>query len=269
MKIVILSYESLYSSMVIAHLLEARPGQVVGIVLSSCIVHGKGLLGSVWHVLRRAGPEFFFRKSVETIQYKAGMWWCRLTGRSRRVQTVSELAAKHAIPLIHARDVNAPSIQHWIEERQPDLMISVYLNQRIGEELLALPPRGTLNVHPALLPRHRGLFPYFWVLAHGENETGVTVHFVDATFDTGAIVAQQTLEVTPNDTIQSLSYRSALIGGPLLVKSVDDIATGTVSPVPQNGSQASYHSWPTSEAYRRFRRAGRRFGSFGELLRYL
>jgi folate-dependent phosphoribosylglycinamide formyltransferase PurN len=269
MKIVVLSYESLYSSMMIAHLLQARPGQVVGIVLSSCIVQGKGLPGSLWHVLRRAGPEFFIRKSLETVEYKAVTALWRLLRRPRHVLGVTELARQHNVPVTESADVNQPETLNWIRARQPDLVISVYLNQWIGDSLLALPAKGCVNIHPALLPRHRGLFPYFWVLAHGERETGVTVHFVERQFDTGGILRQQTVDVTSEDTIQSLSYKSAVVGGPLLVGAVDDIAAGTVSGKPQGQAGASYHSWPTSDAYRRFRKAGRHFGSVRELVSYL
>lgn len=269
MRIVILSYESLYSSMMIAHLAKSRPGQVVGVVSSSCIIQGKSMFGSLRHVLGRAGPEFFIRKSLETVQYKTLVLLWHLLGRPRRVLKVAELARARGIALTESADVNSPETVQWIRERRPDLIISVYLNQWIGNDLIDLPPQGCLNIHPALLPRNRGLFPYFWVLADGEKDTGVSVHFVEKEFDTGDIIAQEKFDVCPEDTIQSLSYRSAQVGGRLLVDAVDAIATGTVRRTPQDPDEASYHSWPTSEAYRRFRRAGRKFGSMRELVGYL
>lgn len=269
MRIVVLSYESLYSSMMLAHLVGARPGQVVGLVQSGCIVQGKGTIGSLRHVLSRAGPEFFVRKALETVQYKAGVILWGLLGRSRQVANMVDLARSQGIPVIESRDVNELETLRWIRARQPDLIISLYLNQWIGAELLSLAPCGCINIHPALLPRNRGLFPYFWVLANGEQESGVSVHFVDRSFDTGDIIAQQAIAVTPEDTVQSLSYRSAQIGGPLLAEAVDAIASGELTRIAQDPARASYHSWPTSEAYRRFKRAGRKFGSMGELLRYL
>ena len=269
MRIVVLSYESLYSSMMLAYLVRARPGQVVGLVLSGCIVQGRGMFGSLRHVLSRAGPEFFVRKSMETVQYKAGVALWQLLGRPRQVMNMVEMAHQQGIPVTESHDVNQPETLSWIEARQPALTISLYLNQWIGEELLTLAPQGCINIHPALLPHNRGLFPYFWVLANGDEETGVSVHFVEKKFDTGDIIAQQKIAVTPEDTVQSLSYKSAQVGGPLLVQAVDAIAAGKVTRIPQDPTRASYHSWPTSEAYSRFRQAGRQFGSMGELLRYL
>jgi len=269
MRIVVLSYESLYSNLMIAHLVESALGEVTGIVASSCVIQGKSAFGSLLHVLRRAGPEFFVQKSLETVQYKAFVILRHVLNRPCRVQKLSELAQKHGIALTHSAEVNSPETVRWIRERQPDLILSVYLNQRIGPELLSLPAHGCLNIHPALLPHNRGLFPYFWVLANGETETGVSVHYVETRFDTGDIIAQQKITVTPEDTIQSLSYKSAQVGGPLLTQAVRDVMTGATQRIPQDPAKASYHSWPTSEAYRRFRRAGRKFGSMKELLQYM
>lgn len=269
LRTVILTYESLYSSMMIAHLAESRPGRIGGIVLSSCIVQGKSLLGSLSYVLRRAGPEFFLRKSLETVQYKMlGSLW-HVLGRPRKVLKIKEVAGKYGIALTKSADVNSAPTVEWIRGLQPDLIISVYLNQWIGPELLGLAPKGCINIHPALLPRHRGLFPYFWVLANEESETGVTVHIVEPEFDAGDVIAQGSIEVSPSDTVQSLSYKSARLGGELLVQAVDAIETGTVVRSPQDPALASYHSWPTAEAYRRFKQAGRQFGSIRELIQYL
>ncbi len=269
MRIVILTYESLYSSMMIAHLVESRPRLVVGIVASSCIIQGKGLLGSLRHVLRKAGPQFFLRKGLETVQYKMLVTLWHALNRPRQVLRIAELAQKYGISLTESADVNSTQTLDWIRELQPDLIISVYLNQWIGLELLELAPKGCINIHPALLPRNRGLFPYFWVLSNGETETGVSVHVVEQQFDTGDVIAQERIEVMPEDTIQSLSYKSAKVGGDLLVQAIDDIEADTVTRLPQDPALASYHSWPTSEAYRQFRRAGRQFGSVRELMQYL
>ena len=176
-------------------------------------------------------------------------------GRPRKQVSLAELAHAHGVPMVESDNVGCPRTFEWIEARSPDVIASVYLNQRIGKDLLRVPSRGCINIHPALLPRHRGLFPYFWVLANSETETGVTVHYVEEQFDTGAIIAQERLAVKPEDTIQSLSYRSAQVGGPLLVRALDAVASGMAG-TPQGQSGASYHSWPTSGAYRRFRQAG-------------
>jgi methionyl-tRNA formyltransferase len=269
MRMVVLTYESLYSSMMLAQLVESRPGRVVGIVSSDCIIQGKGLLGSLRYVLSKAGPEFFLLKSLETVQYKVLVTLWHVLNKPRKVVNMAELARRHGISLTKSADVNSTQTRDWIRELRPDLIVSVYLNQWMGPDLIGQAPKGCINIHPALLPRNRGLFPYFWVLSNGENETGVSVHIVEQKFDAGDIIGQERIEVTPGDTIQSLSYKSAKIGGELLIRAVDDFEADTVTRSPQDPALASYYSWPTSAAYRQFRRAGRRFGSVRELMQYL
>ncbi len=268
MRLVVLTYESLFANLMTHRLLRADVGQVVGIVRSTCLIHGQSLWGSVRHILRRGGPEFFALKALDTMEYRLVVLWLKLIGRPRRVPSLAELATAHRIPLHDSADVNAPQTMATIRGWQPDLIASVYLNQLIGPELIGLGRRGCINVHPALLPRYRGLFPYFWALANGETVTGVTVHFVEPTFDSGPIIAQEEIDITPKDTVQSLQYKSAQVGAELLVEAVRRIEAGDRGR-PQNGTQASYYSWPGSADFRRFRQRGRRFGTWRELLSYV
>ena len=268
MRLAILTYESLFANRMTRRLLQADVGQVVGIVRSTCLIHGRSLWGSVGHILRRGGPEFFVLKALDTMEYRLAVLWLKLIGQPRRVPTLAKLAVTHHIPLHDSPDVNAPPTMAVIRDWQPDLVASVYLNQRIGPDLIGLGRLGCINVHPALLPRYRGLFPYFWVLANGETVTGVTVHVVEPAFDTGPIIAQHKLDITPQDTAQSLQYKSARLGAELLVEAVRRIEAGDRGR-PQNGTQASYYSWPGSADFRRFRQQGRRFGTWRELLSYV
>jgi methionyl-tRNA formyltransferase len=173
------------------------------------------------------------------------------------------------VPVIGSTDVNEPDTIRQIAAWQPDLVISVYLNQLMKKELINLPAYGVLNIHPALLPRNRGLFPYFWVLANGETETGVTVHWVDEKFDTGHLLLQEKITVQPGDTITSLSYKSSVLGADMLVRAINLIAAGNPPRIPQDHSQASYHSWPKPADQRRFRQQGGKYGTLFELWKYM
>ena len=128
-----------------------------------------------------------------------------------------------------------------------------------------MPKRGVINVHPALLPRNRGLFPYFWALANGDDESGVTVHWVDPSFDTGAILVQKPLSISADDTVISLAEKSAELGADLLVEAVNLIIQGDPPRNAQDVTAASYYSWPSSEAVRRFYQRGRRYGTLKEM----
>lgn len=265
MRIVILTYESLYSNLMTERLLREYPGQVVGIVRSDCLVYGKTLPAGLLHLLKRTGLRFVGRKALELFQSRATAIIFKLIGRKPKIHSLRDMRTRYNVPVVGSVDVNNPQTIEQIKAWQPDLVLSIYLNQLIKKELINLPTQGTLNIHPALLPRHRGLFPYFWVIANKEPETGVTIHWVDEKFDTGDLLLQEKISVTPQDTITSLSYRCAVLGADMLVNAVQLVASGNPPRIPQDGSRASYHSWPKPADQRRFRKQGGQYGTIFEL----
>ncbi|MBN1221516.1 MAG: hypothetical protein JXM69_21525 [Anaerolineae bacterium] len=269
MRIVILTYESLYSNLMTERLLREFPGQVVGIVRSDCLIYGKSLPAGLLYLLRRTGLRFVGRKALEFFQSRATAIIFRLIGREARTHSLRDMRALYQVPVVGSTDVNSPETMAHLKTWQPTLVISIYLNQLIKRNLINLPSQGTLNIHPALLPRHRGLFPYFWVFAAGETETGVTIHWVDEKFDTGELLLQEKITVEPGDTITSLSYKSSLVGADMLVKAVNLIAAGNPPRITQDNRAASYHSWPKPADQRRFRQQGGRYGTIFELWKYM
>jgi folate-dependent phosphoribosylglycinamide formyltransferase PurN len=269
MRIVILTYESFFSNLMTERLLKEFPGQVVGLVRSDCLIYGKSLPAGLLYLLRRAGLRFVGRKALELFQSRATAIAFRVMGRTPRVNSLRDMRRLYNVPIIGSTDVNQPETFNQLQAWQPDLIISVYLNQLIKKPLIDLARCGVINIHPALLPRHRGLFPYFWVISSGEKETGVTVHWVDEKFDTGQVLLQEKISVLPNDTILSLSYKSSVVGADMLVKAVNLIAAGSPPHLPQDNSQASYHTWPKLADQRRFRRQGGRYGTIFELWKYM
>lgn len=269
MRIVILTYESLYANYMTHRLIQARPGQVVGIVRSDCLIYGKSLPGGLWYLLRRTGLRFVGRKALELIQSRAMAILFRLVGRAPKVPSLREIKSHHNVPVVGAKDVNDAETMAIIRDWQPDLVISIYLNQFIKGDLIRLPTLGCLNIHPALLPRNRGLFPYFWAIANGDRETGVTLHWVDEKFDTGNILLQENIAIQSDDTITSLAYKSAQVGADMLVRGVNLIEAGDPPRISQDESQATYHSWPRPADQRRFRQRGGDYGTIFELMRYM
>ena len=269
MRIVILTYESLFSNMMTEHLLQEFPGQVVGIVRSDCLIYGKSLPEGLLYLLRRTGLRFVGRKALEFFQSRLTAIIFRLIGRQTKVHSLRDMRRLYDVPVIGSTDVNNPATVNQIKAWQPDLILSIYLNQLIKPVLINLPSKGTLNIHPALLPRHRGLFPYFWVITNNESETGVTVHWVDEKFDTGHLLLQEKITVEPDDTIQSLSYKSSVVGAKMLVEAVNLVAAGNPPQLPQDDTQASYHSWPKPADQRRFRQKGGQYGTIFELWKYM
>jgi folate-dependent phosphoribosylglycinamide formyltransferase PurN len=269
MRIVILTYESLFSNLMTERLLTEFPGQVAGIVRSDCLIYGKSLPAGLLYLLRRSGLRFVGRKALELFQSRATAITFRLIGRTPKVNSLRDMRRLYAVPVSGSTDVNQKDTFDQLQAWQPDLVISIYLNQLIKRPLIDLPRCGVINIHPALLPRHRGLFPYFWIITEREKETGVTIHWVDEKFDTGQVLLQEKIAVTPADTILSLSYKSSLVGAEMLVKAVKLIAAGNPPRLPQDNSQASYHTWPKPADQRRFRQQGGQYGTIFELWKYM
>jgi methionyl-tRNA formyltransferase len=114
---------------------------------------------------------------------------------------------------------------------------------RLPPALLALPPHGCLNLHPALLPAHRGPAPLFWTLRAGDAIAGVTIHRMDETLDGGAVVTQEAVPLIEGEAGDALERRCAETGGRLLAQSVRALVAGTARPTPQ-GESGSYEPWP-------------------------
>lgn len=260
-RLVILTYESPQANLITNQILVAYPGRIKGIVRSDVTVAGKGALASAWFLTRHTGLGFVGRKAVELALSHAAWEWARLTHRSCVVPSLADVATRHSIPLVSAADVNAPATLDTIRGWQPDLLVSIYLNQRIRATLLRIPAIGALNVHGALLPRNRGLFPYFWTLANDDRESGVTVHWVDEQLDSGDVVVQRAYPILPDDTVETLAWMGADIGAELLLEALTRIDAGDEVRVPQNEAHASYYSWPTRADVARLRARGRRYGS--------
>jgi len=94
-------------------------------------------------------------------------------------------------------------------------------------------PKGAWNVHSSFLPKYRGANPYFWVLAHGESETGVTVHQLTPEFDEGPILLQTKVKIEADDTIESLFHHLTALDGPAIKKSLSLIERGKYKLTPQ------------------------------------
>ena len=136
-------------------------------------------------------------------------------------------------------DVNAPEVVAWIATLAPEFVFSFYFRQFLKPALLAIPPRGALNLHGSLLPRYRGRCPVNWVLVHGETETGVTLHYMEPTPDTGDIVAQRRVPITDDDT--ALDPQSKARGGRARAPRVTfpALLAGTAPRTPQHHPRAT------------------------------
>jgi methionyl-tRNA formyltransferase len=154
--------------------------------------------------------------------------------------SVRDLAHEHYLPVYQPRDPNAPDFVAALQRLEADFLFSCYYRHMLKAPVLALARRGALNLHGSLLPRYRGRCPLNWVLVHGEPETGVTLHYMEAKADRGDIVAQTPVPITPEDTAVTLFAKMTAAAGALIRECYPQLRAGTAPRVPQDHARASY-----------------------------
>jgi len=145
---------------------------------------------------------------------------------SRPDRKLVEMAKSRGIPLLCPASVNSDESLAEIAGFGADLHVSMSYDQILREKILALPPRGTLNCHAGALPFYRGRNPLTWAIINGEEEFGVTVHWVDLGIDTGDIVLQVKTPIMPTDTYATLLASAEELCASTLVRAISDVHEG-------------------------------------------
>ncbi|WPB78752.1 formyltransferase family protein [Archangium violaceum] len=122
---------------------------------------------------------------------------------------------------------------------RPDFVLSFFFPWRIPPEAFSVPPLGTVNVHPSLLPRHRGPNPLGWTLRGHEPEVGLSFHRMEADFDTGPVLAQGRRPLHDEDTVEVILQKVMALAGELLPDVLSRVAWGEPGE-PQSPEQGSY-----------------------------
>ncbi len=165
----------------------------------------------------------------------------RPAGRARKTRPTPAAcwAKENSVACIEPENVNKPEIVEKIAQLEPDVIVVAAFGQKIGNEIIALPPKGTINIHASLLPKYRGAAPINWAIINGEHETGISIITVVEKMDAGEVLAQAQTSIGPFDTAGRLHDRLAALASPLLLETLDEIAAGTATYTPQDHSGAT------------------------------
>ena len=162
----------------------------------------------------------------------------RPAGRGLHAQpsAVKVRAAALQLPLAQPQNLKEPQSHAQLMSVGADAMVVAAYGLILPAAVLAIPPRGCLNIHASLLPRWRGAAPIQRALLAGDSETGITIMQMDAGLDTGAILLKQSIEIGDDDTAQTLHDRLAQLGATCIVRALHD------SPPPraQDAALATY-----------------------------
>ena len=173
----------------------------------------------------------------------------RVAGRGLRLlqSGTKRLALELGLEVFQPERIKDEASQARIRQLNADVMVVVAYGQILPASLLHGPRLGTLNVHASLLPRHRGPAPIEWSILSGDTETGVTIMQMDAGVDTGPILAQARVPMAPDVTAGALEGQLADVGGRLMVRTLEDLGQGRITPVPQPAEGATRAPRLTSE----------------------
>lgn len=153
---------------------------------------------------------------------------------------VKEFCLAHNIPVFQPTKLRDGTALAQIRALAPELIVVAAYGRILPEEILDYPAKGCINVHSSLLPKYRGAAPINWAMLNGDRETGVTIMHMAAELDAGDIISQASTPIDPDETVESLHDRLAVLGAELLVKTVEQIGAGTAQRTPQDAARVTY-----------------------------
>ena len=155
-------------------------------------------------------------------------------GRGHKIQysPVKQYALEHNLPLLQPVKLKDEAFIEALRAWKADLQIVVAFRM-LPEVVWAMPPLGTFNLHASLLPQYRGAAPINWAVINGDTETGITTFFLKHEIDTGEVIQQVRIPIADTDDVGIVHDKLMVLGGKLVVETVDAILAGTVHSVPQ------------------------------------
>ena len=163
-------------------------------------------------------------------------------GRSKELQIspVKACAQKYNLPVFQPVKIKEAEAVAKLREFEADIFVVAAFGQILSKEILTMPKYGCVNIHASLLPKYRGASPIQWAVLNGEEVSGVTIMQMDEGIDTGDILMQETVTLDAKETGESLFDKLALCGADLIVKALDAIEAGRVTPIKQDESASTH-----------------------------
>ncbi|GAO45512.1 methionyl-tRNA formyltransferase [Flavihumibacter petaseus] len=159
-------------------------------------------------------------------------------GMTLQASAVKQYAVEHQLPILQPEKLRDPQFQESLAAWKADLQVVVAFRM-LPESVWNMPPLGTINVHGSLLPQYRGAAPINWAVINGEKETGVTTFRLQHEIDTGNVLLQAKMPVAPDENAGSVHDRMMVLGAETLVETIKGLASGNITPRPQESMIAS------------------------------
>jgi methionyl-tRNA formyltransferase len=174
----------------------------------------------------------------------------RMMGHRDPRRAPLDLAHRRTAPVLEYPRRTPHGFPRQLQTLGPDLVVVATFPYLLEPGVLAVPRLGAINLHPSLLPRHRGPDPLFWTYVRDDAETGVTVHWMDRRADAGDIIVQQPLPLARGRAVGSTYEELTRRGTALLAQTVEAIASGSAARASQDEREATSEPRPGAEARR-------------------
>ena len=161
-------------------------------------------------------------------------------GHKLAFSPVKEYALTKNLPVFQPVSLKGGEALELLRSLAPGLTVVAAYGQLLPDDILNVPPLGSVNVHSSLLPRYRGAAPISWAILNGETETGVTIMYMARALDAGDIILQKSTPIGAEEDARSLTERLAELGAEALSETVRALAAGTASRTPQDESLSTY-----------------------------
>jgi methionyl-tRNA formyltransferase len=153
-------------------------------------------------------------------------------GSTLQPSPVKQYAVEHGLKVLQPERLKEESFVDELRALRADLQIVVAFRM-LPEVVWNMPPMGTFNLHASLLPQYRGAAPINWAVINGDTETGITTFFLKHEIDTGEIIQQERVPISDTDNVGIVHDKLMMLGGKLVLETVDNILAGSVHPIPQ------------------------------------
>jgi len=160
-------------------------------------------------------------------------------GRTMTQPAVKVAALEMGLAVYQPKRAADPDVIESLRRLAPEAIVVAAYGQILPKEILALPTFGCINIHASLLPLYRGAAPINWAIIHGETHTGNTIMQMDEGMDTGAILLQEAIPISPKDTAGTLTEKLSVLGAKLITIALPLIEAGKLKPQPQDRSKAT------------------------------
>lgn len=251
-RLVFCTNDSLFSSLILEQLLACEQIDIAGIYFSSRVRTKSGsLLGDIARIIKTSGLNYACYLALGTLFFEH---WPLKHGRP----TAKKLAQKNDIPCFTHKDINAPASINWLNSLNVDVLFSGFFNQKLGKQALQVPSIDCVNLHPAPLPRYKGVDPVFYCFLNQEKTLTISLHRMDQHYDTGNVLDTASIRIEPNRSIFWHNVELFKLGAELLInwatQSSKRLTESKLAPAESSACEREfYDSWPTPKQAKRLK----------------